>query len=120
MASATAASETVAARSVPHLDRNAAIQWFVAALTLLLVLVPLLPIFYQAFLDKPLYYPDTALTLGNFTDLFGDAEFRGVILNTLYFAAVMTIIAQSVGVGCAILIGRTDLPGRRIFGDILL
>jgi iron(III) transport system permease protein len=120
VASATAASESVAARNPPSFDRNAAIQWFVAALTLFLVIVPLLPIFYQAFLDKPLYYPDTALTLGNFADLFGEAEFRGVIVNTLYFAAVMTVIAQSVGIGCAILIGRTDLPGRHIFGDILL
>ena len=113
MASATAASETVAARNPPLFDRNAAIQWFVAALTLFLVVLPLLPIFYQAFLDKPLYYPDAAATLGNFTDLFGEAEFRTVIVNTLYFAAVMTVIAQSVGIGCAILIGRTDLPGRQ-------
>ena len=120
MASATAASETVAARNPPLFDRNAAIQWFVAALTLFLVVVPLLPIFYQAFLDKPLYYPDAAATLGNFADLFSEAEFRVVVVNTLYFAAVMTVIAQSVGIGCAILIGRTDLPGRHIFGDILL
>ena len=99
-------------RTAPF-DRNAAIQWFVAALTLFLVVLPLLPIFYQAFLDKPLYYPDAAGTLGNFTDLFSEAEFRTVIVNTLYFAAVMTVIAQSVGIGCAILIGRTDLPGRQ-------
>src|SRR4051794_31178291 len=120
MASATTPADTLPARTVPLLDRNAAIQWGVAALTLFLVALPLLPIFYQAFLDKPLYYPDTALTLGNFTELFSDAGFRTVILNTLYFAAVMTVISQCVGVGSAILIGRTDLPGRRIFGDILL
>ena len=83
MASATAASDTVTARNPPLFDRNAAIQWFVAALTLVLVVVPLLPIFYQAFLDKPLYYPDTAATLGNFAELFREAEFRTVIVNTL-------------------------------------
>ena len=64
MVSATTVSATVATRrNLPRFDRNAAIQWSVAALTLLLVVVPLLPIFYQAFLDKPLYYPDAAATL---------------------------------------------------------
>jgi iron(III) transport system permease protein len=121
MVSATTVSATVATRrNLPRFDRNAAIQWSVAALTLLLVVVPLLPIFYQAFLDKPLYYPDAAATLGNFADLLGEPEFRTVIVNTFYFALVMTAIAQGIGVGCAILVGRTDLPGRRVFGDILL
>jgi len=101
-------------------DRNAAIQWMVAGVTLILVTMPLIPIFYQAFLDKPLYYPDAALTVENFTTLFAEAEFRTVILNTIYFATMMTLVAQSIGIGCAILIGRTDLPGRRVFGEILL
>src|SRR5262245_39109094 len=121
MASATTSSEAVAVRgAAPLFDRNAAIQWSVAAVTLFMVVLPLLPIFYQAFLDKPLYYPDTELTIANFASLFSEAEFRTVILNTLYFAAVMTVIAQALGIGCAILIGRTDLPARHIFGDILL
>lgn len=107
-------------RTAPAFDRNAAIQWSIFGLTLVLVIVPILPIFYQAFLDKPLYYPDAAYTLGNFTELFNEPEFLGVLANTLYFATVMTAISQSVGIGCAILIGRTDLPGRQIFGDILL
>lgn len=101
-------------------DRNAAIQWMVAGVTLIMVTMPLIPIFYQAFLDKPLYYPDAALTVENFTTLFAEAEFRTVILNTIYFATMMTLVAQSIGIGCAILIGRTDLPGRRVFGEILL
>lgn len=101
-------------------DRNVAIQWLVAGVTVIMVTLPLIPIFYQAFLDKPLYYPDAALTVENFTTLFAEAEFRTVILNTVYFATMMTLVAQSIGIGCAILIGRTDLPGRRVFGEILL
>ncbi len=101
-------------------DRNATIQWLVAGVTLVMVTLPLIPIFYQAFLDKPLYYPDAALTVENFTTLFAEAEFRTVILNTIYFATMMTLVAQSIGIGCAILIGRTDLPGRSVFGEILL
>ena len=106
--------------STAVLDRNVTIQWLVAAVTLGLVVLPLLPIFYQAFLDKPLYYPDAVPTFENFATLFAEAEFRTVVTNTLYFAIVMTIIAQCVGVTCAILIGRTDLPGRQVFGEMLL
>ena len=56
----------------------------------------------------------------HFASLFAEAEFRTVIVNTIYFATMMTLVAQSIGIGCAILIGRTDLPGRRVFGEILL
>ncbi len=113
-----AASSMAASGSA--VDRNTVIQWLVAGVTLLLVTLPLIPIFYQAFLDKPLYYPDAALTIENFASLFAEAEFRTVIVNTIYFATMMTLVAQSIGIGCAILIGRTDLPGRRVFGEILL
>ena len=113
-----AASSMAASGSA--VDRNTVIQWLVAGVTLLLVTLPLIPIFYQAFLDKPLYYPDAALTTENFASLFAEAEFRTVIVNTIYFATMMTLVAQSIGIGCAILIGRTDLPGRRVFGEILL
>lgn len=101
-------------------DRNTVIQWGVGFVTLVMVTMPLLPIFYQAFLDKPLYYPDAVPTLENFATLFAEAEFRTVIVNTIYFAVAMTVVSQSIGIGCAILIGRTDLPGRRVFGEILL
>ena len=54
-------------------DRNTVIQWGVGFVTLVMVTMPLLPIFYQAFLDKPLYYPDAVPTLENFTTLFAEA-----------------------------------------------
>ena len=89
------------AASGSAVDRNTVIQWLVAGVTLLLVTLPLIPIFYQAFLDKPLYYPDAALTIENFASLFAEAEFRTVIVNTIYFATMMTLVAQSIGIGCA-------------------
>lgn len=113
-------SASTTSTAEPGFDRNAVIQWMVGGVTLFMVTLPLIPIFYQAFLDKPLYYPDAALTFENFASLLAEAEFRTVIVNTIYFAAMMTLVAQSIGIGCAILIGRTDLPGRRVFGEILL
>lgn len=120
MRSATLTVEEGAAKGGPLIDRSSAIQWLVAGVTLFLVVLPLLPIFYQAFLDKPLYYPDAHVTFGNFGELLDDPDFPGVLANTAYFAALMTIVSQGMGVVSAILVGRTDLPGRRFFADVLL
>ncbi|MPY76310.1 MAG: ABC transporter permease subunit [Alphaproteobacteria bacterium] len=107
------------AATVPQFDRNLAIQWGITAITGLLVLLPLLPVFYQAFLDRPLYDSDAALTAANFGRLF-TAEFGHVIGNTVWFAIGTTVIAQVVGIVGAILVGRTDLPFRTAFGELLL
>lgn len=107
------------AATVPQFDRNLAIQWGITAITGLLVVLPLLPIFYQAFLDRPLYDSEAALTASNFGRLF-TAEFGQVIGNTVWFAIGTTAIAQLVGVVGAILVGRTDLPFRTAFGELLL
>lgn len=107
------------AATVPQFDRNLAIQWGITAITGLLVVLPLLPVFYQAFLDRPLYDGEAALTASNFGRLF-TAEFGHVIGNTVWFAIGTTVIAQVVGIVGAILVGRTDLPFRTAFGELLL
>ncbi|MGH6620454.1 MAG: ABC transporter permease, partial [Alphaproteobacteria bacterium] len=107
------------AATVPQFDRNLAIQWGIMAITGLLVVLPLLPVSYQAFLDRPLYDSEAALTATNFGRLF-TAEFGEVIGNTVWFAIGTTAIAQLVGVVGAILVGRTDLPFRTAFGELLL
>ena len=40
--------------------------------------------------------------------------------NTLLFGALATVIAQVLGSTAAILVGRTDMPGRRLLGEIFL
>ena len=104
----------------PRLDRNAAIQWAVTITTGLLVILPILPVLYQAFLSQPIYAPGTEFTFANFHALFTGEDFGGVLLNTAYFAALTTVVAQAVGVLTAILVGRTDVPGRAFFGEMLL
>src|SRR3546814_9142324 len=108
-----------AAKAAPHFDRNLVIQWGIAAITMMLVVLPLLPVFYQAFLDRPLYDSAAALTASNFGRLV-TPEFGEVIGNTAWFAIGATVIAQALGVLGAILVGRTDVPGRAFFGDMLL
>ncbi len=104
----------------PSIDRSSLIQWGVMLTTMALVVLPIMPVLYQAFLDRPLYDPEAVVTLGNFVTLAETPRFATVLRNTIYFAILTTVIAQLIGAITAILIGRTDVPGRAIFGELLL
>lgn len=95
------------------------IQYGLAALTVVLVAAPLAPIVLQAFSDRPLY-DDGALTLANFGKMAGYPGFWRMALNTVLFGLITTAIAQIIGTVAAILIGRTDLPLRRVLGEVFL
>lgn len=101
-------------------DRNATIQWLVAGSTLALVALPLAPVFYQAFLSAPIYDEHAAFTVANFSRLVAGEEFRVVFWNTVWFAVGTTVIAQALGTVGAMLVGRTDIPGRALFADLLI
>ncbi len=96
------------------------IQYGVTAITLCLVLAPLVPVVYTSFLDRPLYDTGGVLSLDNYVRLLSDPEFHEVIRDTLYFAVLTTLISVGLGVVMAVVIGRTDLPGRSILGEIVL
>ncbi|ORE92186.1 hypothetical protein ATO13_17689 [Stappia sp. 22II-S9-Z10] len=104
----------------PRVDRGTAIQVLVTLTTLALVLFPILPVLYQAVLDKPLYDPAATISLSNFARLFDTPRLGDIVSNTAYFAILTTVIAQVIGVVTAVLVGRTDLPGRAFFGEMLL
>ena len=101
-------------------NTTAIYQWVIFVVTVSFVVAPILPIFYQAFMDKPLYDPTREFTLGNVEALWNDLEFRSVINNSLVFASLTTIFAQFFGALFAILIGRTDLPIRKTIAVFML
>jgi len=104
-----------------HPVRSVILQYGIALLTVILVAGPILPLIYQSLLDKPLYESAKAtVSLDNYTYLFTAGPFRTVVMNTFIFAALSTVISQFVGVICAVLVGRTNVPCRKLFGDILL
>jgi iron(III) transport system permease protein len=111
-----------AARSdgVVAFNRSRLIQIIIALVTVTLVFAPIVPILYQSFLDRPLYDHEAAVTGQNYINLFASPVIWQVVFNSLLFAAATTIIAQIIGTFLAILVGRTDLPGRRILGDVIL
>jgi iron(III) transport system permease protein len=96
------------------------IQYGIAGLTACLVLSPMLPVLYSSFLDRPLYDAGGVLSLDNYVRLFSDPEFHEVIIDTFVFATLTTIISVGLGVVMAVLIGRTDIPGRSVLGEIML
>jgi iron(III) transport system permease protein len=84
-------------------------------------LLPLLPV--AVVLGGAVCYPALVLTwyglsrdalpsLANLVAVLGDADTWRVLANTLYVAGVTTIGAGTLGTVLALLVGRTDLPGR--------
>lgn len=93
-------------------------QVSISLLIALLVLAPIIPIVAQSFSSRPLYDDGGIWTFDEYVELARDAEFWSAALNTLIFGIVSTVIAQIVGVWLAIVVGRTDLPGRGALGAV--
>jgi len=96
------------------------LQWGTWALVLALVLGPFIPLLYASVRDRPLYEAGGAFTLDPYRELFGERAFWQAWQNTLEFAAITTLLAVVFGAAFAILCTRTDLPGRRSYGRLVL
>jgi len=85
-----------------------------------LVVGPLLPLLYASLRSKPYYLPGGVFTLQGYRTLFDDPAFWQAVRNTLQFAVLTTVLSVAAGAAFAILCGRTNLPGRRIYSTLLL
>jgi iron(III) transport system permease protein len=117
MSSAVSASAPAPRRRA---DRGTLLQWGVALLTFLLVAAPLVPVLMQSFSGKPLYDGMGALTSANYARLFTSPAVREAVIYSLVFAFLTTVMALVIGAGMAIAVGRTDVPGGRVFGELFL
>ena len=63
------------------------IRWVIAIGLFALLVSPMLPLLYQAFIDRPLYETDKVFTTTNFSHLFGDPRFHAALSNTFWFAS---------------------------------
>ena len=97
-----------------------AVQSAISLISTVLIGVALVPAIIQAFLDKPLYYPEAAFTLGNFARLFTDPEIVRTFGTTGLFCLIVVSFSMVVGTTLAVLVGRTDLPGRGVLLGVLL
>ncbi|HEV7641584.1 MAG TPA: iron ABC transporter permease [Gaiellaceae bacterium] len=85
-----------------------------------LIVGPFIPMLYASVRDRPLYESGGVLTLDPYRQLFSDGEFWHAWGNTLQYAAMTTVMAVLGGAAVAILVSRTDLVFRRVFGRLIL
>ncbi|MFF2110104.1 ABC transporter permease [Rhodococcus koreensis] len=102
-------------RKFRNIGRDTLIQYAVLLILAALVLAPVVPTLYQSFIDRPLYESGGIFSLDNYGRLFSEAGFGDVIVNTVLFAGLTTILAQLFAVPMAIVITRTKLP----FGNFI-
>lgn len=116
----TSIAPAPAAARAPRVDRGKALQWAVMLFTAVLVLSPLVPVVMQSLMAKPLYDGIGQFTAGNYVQLLTSATVREAVGNSLVFATLTTLLALVIGAGAAIAVGRTDVPGAKVFGELLL
>lgn len=97
-----------------------ALQWGTWLLVVTLIVGPLVPLLYASLRDRPLYEAGGVLTVQPYRQLFGDSAFWHAWGNTLVFASLTTLMAVLGGAVVAILVTRTDLAGRKLFGRLIL
>lgn len=106
-------------RKFRGLGRDQIIQYAVLLFLAALVLAPVVPTLYQSFVDRPLYEAGGVLGFENYLKLFTDAGFGQVIIDTVLFAGLTTILAQLFAVPMAVVVTRTKLPfGKFIAGSM--
>jgi len=118
---ATLARTGPTTRGVNRFSRLAVglVQWGVAVLAFALVVFPTWPIVYQSFLAQPLYEAGQALTLSNYPRVLTNPAIWRVIGNTAIYMIGSTLIGTLVGIFFAVLLTRTNLPGRTLFSGMI-
>lgn len=100
------------------LDRP--VQWLVGIVATILIVFPLAPILFQSVLDRPLYEVDRAFTLGNYSRILSSGEFWGTLGTTALFGIATTILSVVLGTALAVILTRTDVPGRDVLHNLVL
>lgn len=101
------------------LSTNAS-HYLLWALALLVIVGPVVPVVAASLWSTPLYESGGHFTWDNFYALFTDGGWWTAVGNSVLFAALNTAGSIVVGVACAVLLTRTDIPGRRILTTLLL
>ncbi|MFF3485851.1 ABC transporter permease [Streptomyces sp. NPDC002701] len=90
------------------------------ALALLVIVGPVVPVVAASLWSTPLYESGGHPTWDNFHTLLTDRGWWTAVTNSVLFAALNTAGSILVGVACALLLTRTDIPGRRVLTTFLL
>jgi iron(III) transport system permease protein len=117
---ASASASPSGQRRAGWLSRLPAPRWLVIAVVTSVVFMPLALIVYQSLLNAPFFMPTKAISLDAYRFIFDDPDFWSALKNSLAIAFGMIAIAIPLGGILAFLMVRTDLPGKRWVGPLLL
>lgn len=95
-------------------------HYVIWALTLTVLVGPVLAVAVASVWSTPLYEDGGHLTLANFERLLSDGEWWAAVGNSLLFAGMATLSSMTLGVVAAVLLTRTDLPFRRVLTGIFV
>lgn len=87
---------------------------------MIVIVGPLVPILIASLWSTPLYDDAGSFTFANFGRLFSDPSWWTAARNSVFFATMTTIGAVVGGTTVAVLVTRTNLPGRTLIGGLLL
>jgi iron(III) transport system permease protein len=96
------------------------VHWLTWVVVVGLIVGPFVPLLYASLRDRPLYEAGGVFTVAAYRELLGDPAFWDAALNTLQYAVLTTLLAVLAGAALAILVARTDLPGRSVLGRLTL
>ncbi len=95
------------------------LMWVCAVLCAWFVLVPLVALFYTAFSEDTGFGPG-AWTLDNFREAFGHWSVLRLFANSLIFASGTAVLTFVLGGAVAMVVERTDAPGKEAFHTLAL
>ena len=106
--------------AAPRPSRDRLIQYALAAIVVLLIATALLPVLYQSVLAAPIYDLTRHFTLGNYLRFAESRELHQAIGNSFILATISTLVGTAIGALFAVLVARTNLPGRRFASGAML
>ncbi len=95
-------------------------HYVIWAVTLLVVVGPVVPIAIASLWSTPLYRSGGHLTLGNYRDLLTDGAWWHAVGNSVAFAGLTTVLSVVLGVAAAVLLTRANVPLRRLLAGVLV
>ncbi|HET7138286.1 MAG TPA: iron ABC transporter permease [Gaiellaceae bacterium] len=116
----TVASPTAIPRPRRSLLPAGALHWGIWIVVVGSIVGPFVPLVYASLRDRPLYEHGGVYTARAYRDLVTDSAFWHAAWNTFQYAGETTAFSVLGGAAVAILVTRTDLPGRKVFGRLTL
>lgn len=120
MSVTTSDAQIAASARAPRQNTGFWLQTVITVIITVMLAVVVVPALLQVFLDKPLYYDDARFTLNNLARVFTDREVKDSYGATALFTIIVTTLSMLFGLTFAILLGRSNLPGKALLGAVLL